>query len=160
MDRDLFRAIYNYGAAQCGVAMVTDFEALTLGDGTKPAAVCDSADQISFTTASLLMGDSIGIRLTGTVAGSSDFTLKLGSEVIPASAYRTVVSGDTLTIDLYVNANDFATPLNIVIIDSANAVALDLTTSIADYTAYVKSAGNSELALAQLAQACINKLAA
>ena len=47
-----------------------------------------------------------------------------------------------------------------MVLDSEADVAVNLTTSVADYTAYVKNAGEQELALAQLAQACIDKLAA
>ena len=65
---DLFKAIYNYAASVIdGVDMIEMPEFVMDPAGNDPVYQKGSADDIAFTSMSLLMGDAIGIRFKGTV---------------------------------------------------------------------------------------------
>ena len=134
---------------------MTDF---VTAAGALPAADWTETNDANlyFDTISLLMGDAIGLRLEAGVIESDLFTIKVNDSRIYDTKYRAAVDEGTLTIDLYINANAFEDALHIEVFDAAGNKALDLTTTIAGYTAAVKNSGSKELALAQLVKACID----
>ncbi|MBR3838017.1 MAG: leucine-rich repeat domain-containing protein [Clostridia bacterium] len=159
MAKDLFTALYNYGASATGKELLTmpqDF----VKDLKENISVFASPNETAlFQNVFLLMGDSIGIRLKGQLLGDEKaLSVKIfnGSTEYKNPPYSLIAQEDgTLTLDLYVSADHFNTKLKIRVYSGEEVIA-GFTGTIKGYSEQIANNESRTLALAQFVQACVN----
>ncbi len=135
-EKNIFTALGNYGAAAAGTLDQTTLDAAVIkGDAsdlpTGLTAVKGNG-AIEFASKTLLMGDTIGIRLTateGTKAALAGAKVYLGDTEL-VSAGLCVVDADEGTVDLFINARRLNTTLTFVVEDANGATCLTLTDTV------------------------------
>ncbi len=185
---NLFKAIYNYGASVCaGVEKKYDFAAdFVKHDAADPQFYSANGLGLKFNTVSMLMGDAVGIRFSGTITDASlADKISLYAKVDGAwnelaDYYYTVnVEGTDITVDFYVSLENPNENLFVGIYIDGNVAdeytgilgtcAAETYTSIKGLTEYVQNeyADSDDAAekakvdaLAELVQACVNYQAA
>ena len=101
-------------------------------DPKKMSLTRDKSYTVNFTEITLLMGDTIGIRLTATEATKAalaEAKIYLGSVDLVAAGLC-VVDVEAGTVDLYVNARKLNTVLDIVVEDANGTVCLTMSDTV------------------------------
>jgi len=157
--KDLFTALYNYGASVMGEAPLDMPESFVKDQKNNIQVTAKTNETASFQNVYLLMGDSIGIRLKGTLLGDENaLSLKVfgGTTEYQNPAYKlNVEEDDTLTVDLYVSADHFNTDLTIEVYSGEDVIA-SFIGSVKGYSEQIANQDAKTLALAQFVQACVN----
>ena len=158
--KNLFTALYNYGASACGVDVkaMDDFEIEDAA--TDPVAGAVKGETAQFTGVSLLMGDAIGYRFNGKLAegaSASEVIVKVGG--VATNNYTMYVKEDgTFKIDVYVNFNSVNENLEFDV--AVNDATVNVSSSLKGFSESIVTEEDARtLALAQLVQAVSNKLA-
>lgn len=170
--KNLFNALYNYGASACelpllaasdveGVETVIDKEFVVGAmDDLEVVGLANKEGVLNFKTVSLLMGDAIGYRFRGQLADpeakitKDDIVLKVNDQA--TTNYALYVEEDGFfAIDVYVSFDHVAEELDFEI--TAFDASLKINSSLKGYSEQViEKDGDMTLALAQLVQAVYN----
>jgi len=158
--KNLFTALYNYGATACGVEEKT-MDGFVIEDAaTDPVASAVKSETAQFTGVSLLMGDAIGYRFNGKLAegaSASEVIVKVNGVV--TNNYTMYVKEDgTFKIDVYVNFNSVNENLEFDV--AVNGATVNVSSSLKGFSEYIVTEEDARTtALAQLVQAVSNVLA-
>ena len=150
---NLFKALYNYGAAFSGDTMYKMDGFVEDNKEADPTYTVTANNSVSFNGMYLLMGDAVGIRLKGVSATAPVITAKLNGEDVAVMTSEN--EAGVITVSFFVNANNFNDDL-VFEVFADGELAVTASFSVKGYTEFVKDYGNKELALAQLVQACYN----
>jgi hypothetical protein len=157
--KDLFTALYNYGASATSQALLPMPETFVEDQEDNIRVTAKDNGTASFQNVYLLMGDSIGIRLKGKLLGDQN-ALSVKVNGTENNACKLNVGADgTLTIDLYVSADYFNSNLTIEVYGEGEVIA-SFDCTVKGYSEQIADQDAKTLALAQFVQACVNYKAA
>ncbi len=142
---NLFYAISQYGnaAAEREFAFTTN-DLLAIQrygnneaniDAKKISLSRDKTYTINFTSISLLMGDTVGLRLKvsdatkANLAGAKVYLNSVSSKNLLKKDLNYLLNENS--IDLFVHAGDFETLVNLIVLDAKNNVCMNIKTSVA-----------------------------
>jgi hypothetical protein len=151
-EKAIFEALGNYGKAAAGTLEQAALDAAVIqGDDsdipTSGLTAVKGEGAINFVNKTLLMGDTIGIRLIAdeaTKANLANAKVYLG-DVELVSAGLCVVNAENGTVDLFINARRLNTPLTFVVEDGAGATCLTLTDTVKHIAAQLVGANAENL---------------
>ena len=166
-QKALCNAVANYSIAANNIlagksdALFATPSYTTTGLAVAPTVNKAANATVNFKKLSLLMGDTIGIRLTGTASGfdPANTVIKVNGEILGSSESVLKVEGTTVTAEFFIAAEYLSEELTITV-ETGDVKDLELVTSVEKIAAYMVSDNATKTVAAETVLAYIQALKA